>query len=79
MTAASGATEQEPDSQPVRFSNSNFKTPMEPEDEEEGHDAISKGRYYPVRVGDINKNKHQVDGKLGKGLGSTVWLASEFR
>lgn len=26
MTAESGATEQEPDSQPVRFSNSNFKT-----------------------------------------------------
>lgn len=54
-------------------------SPIEPEDEEEGHEAISKGGYYPVRIGDINKNKHQVDGKLGKGLGSTVWLANEFR
>lgn len=70
----------EPDSQLVRFSNSNFKTlPSDQKIEEEVHDAISKGRYYPVRVGDIIKNRYQVVGKLGYGLGSTVWLANEFR
>lgn len=70
----------EPDSQLVRFSNSNFKLlPSDQKIEEEAHDAISKGRYYPVQVGDIIKNKYQVVGKLGYGLGSTVWLANEFR
>lgn len=79
MTAASGATEQGPESPPVCFCNSDFKTLPSNRVEKEGHDAISKGRHYPVRVGDIKKNKPQVDRKLGKCLGSTVWLANEFR
>lgn len=69
-----------PGSQLVRFNNSNFRTlPSDQMIEEEAHDAISKSRYYPMRVGDIIENKYQVVGKLGYGLGSTVWLANEFR
>jgi len=70
----------EPESQLIRFSNSNFKIlPSDQKIEEEAHEAISKGRYYPVRIGDTIENKYQVLGKLGYGLGSTVWLANEFR
>ncbi|KAL9092102.1 MAG: hypothetical protein Q9165_004535 [Trypethelium subeluteriae] len=69
-----------PDSQPICFSNSNFKAlPSDQKVEEEAHDAISQGRYFPVRIGDILEDKYQVVGKLGYGVGSTVWLANEFR
>lgn len=70
----------EPEPQLLRFNNSNFKTlPSDQKIEEEAHDAISKGRYYPMRIGDIVRDKYLVVGKLGYGLGSTVWLANEFR
>ena len=70
----------EPDPQLLLFSNSNFKTlPADQEIQEESHDAISKGRYYPVRIGDIIGKRYQIVGKLGFGVGSTVWLANEFR
>lgn len=70
----------EPDSQLIRFSNPNFKSlPSDQKIEEEAHDAISQGRYYPMRIGDVIENKYQVVGKLGYGLGSTVWLANEFQ
>ena len=70
----------EPDSSLVRFNNSNFKAlPSDQKIEEEAYDAISKARYYPVRIGDIIKNKYQIVGKLGYGRGSTVWLANELR
>lgn len=69
-----------PDSQLVRFNNSDFKIlPSDQQIEEEAHDNITKGRYYPVRIGDVIKEKYQVLGKLGYGLGSTVWLANELR
>lgn len=69
-----------PEAQLVRFSNSNFKSlPSDQTTEEEAHDAISESRYYPVRIGDVLNNKYQVVGKLGYGLGSTVWLANEFQ
>ena len=70
----------EPEPQLLRFSNSNFKTlPSHLKVEEEVHDALSKGRYYPMHIGDVIVNKYQVVGKLGYGLGSTVWLANEIR
>ena len=68
----------EPEPQLLRFSNSNFKTlPSHLKVEEETHDALSKGKYYPIRIGDVIVNKYQVVGKLGYGIGSTVWLANE--
>ncbi|KAL8650455.1 MAG: hypothetical protein Q9210_003816 [Variospora velana] len=69
----------QPDSQLVRFNNFNFKIhPSDQQIEEEAYDNITKGRYYPVRIGDVIKDKYQVLGKLGYGLGSTVWLANEL-
>lgn len=69
-----------PGSQPIHFSNSNIQTlPLDQPVEEEAHDAISKGRYYPVHIGDVIESKYQIVGKLGYGLGSTVWLANDLR
>lgn len=63
----------DPDSQLIRFRNSKFKIlPPDEKIEEEAHDTISKGRYYPVRMGDVIIEKYQVLGKLGYGVGSTV-------
>lgn len=70
----------EPETQLVRFSNPNFKIlPADEKVEEETHEAIPKNRYYPVRIGEVIQDKYQVLGKLGYGLGSTVWLAQDFR
>lgn len=70
----------EPDSQLFRFGNSKIRTLQSDQKlEEEAYNTISKGRYYPMRISDIIKNGYQVVGKLGYGLGSTVWLASGFR
>ena len=70
----------EPGLQLFRFSCSNFKAlPTDQKIEEEAYDAISKPRYYPVQIGDTIESKYQIVGKLGYGLGSTVWLANEFR
>ena len=70
----------EPDSQLLRFSNSNFKSlPTDQKVEEEAYDNFSRGRYYHVQIGDIIHKKYQVVGKLGYGLGSTVWLANDIR
>lgn len=70
----------EPDLHLIRFSNSNFTTlPSDQKIEEEAHGSILKGRYYPVRIGDVVGEKYQVLGKLGYGVGSTVWLANEFQ
>ncbi len=71
-----------PESQLIRFSNTNFKIlPSDQKIEEEAHDLISNGkyRYYPIQVGHIVKEKYQILGKLGYGLGSTVWLANELK
>ena len=70
----------EPEMQLVHFSNSNFKIlPADEKVEEETHEAVPKNRYYPVHIGEVIQNKYQVLGKLGYGLGSTVWLANDFR
>ena len=69
-----------PATQPICFRDSGFLTlPSDQQIEEEAHDAISKGRYYPVRIGEIFKENYQVVGKLGYGAGSTVWLANKLR
>ncbi|KAL8856069.1 MAG: hypothetical protein Q9178_007325 [Gyalolechia marmorata] len=64
--------------QPICFPDSGFLTlPSDQQIEEEAHDA-SKGRYYPVRIGEIFNQHYQVVGKLGYGVGSTVWLANKL-
>lgn len=70
----------EPGQQLFRLRSSSYKAlPLDQKIEQEAHDAISKYRYYPVRIGDIVESKYQIVGKLGYGLGSTVWLANETR
>lgn len=46
--------------------------------EEETIPGHSKTRYYPVRIGQIFRNRYQVVGKLGFGTTSTVWLARDL-
>ena len=70
----------EPGQQLFRSRSSGYKAlPPDQNIEEEAHDAISKCRYHPVRIGDIIASKYRIVGKLGYGIGSTVWLANEFR
>ena len=47
--------------------------------EEEKIDDISTGRYYPVQIGQVFHSRYQVVGKLGFGLGSTVWLSRDLQ
>lgn len=47
---------------------------------EESITRYCKGGYHPVRIGDIfNHDKYKIVSKLGYGVYSTVWLASDHR
>ncbi|KAI0517286.1 serine threonine protein kinase, CMGC group [Xylaria bambusicola] len=64
---------------PVAFSNSNF--PQIPADylvEEETLPNYLASRYYPVRIGEVLRDRYQIVGKLGFGATSTVWLARDL-
>ncbi|PSN61879.1 kinase-like protein [Corynespora cassiicola Philippines] len=39
---------------------------------------LVRNRYYPLRIGEVLNTKYQILGKLGFGLGSTVWLANDL-
>ena len=70
----------EPGVQLFRFSSSNFKAlPTNQIIEGEAHDAITKGTYYPVQIGDVFESNYQIVARLGYGLSSTVSLAKDFR
>ena len=74
------ALAKEPTSLLFRPSKSTSKIiPVDQKIEEEAHDDVLKRRYYPVQIGDIMESKYQIIGKLGYGVGSTVWLAIELR
>ena len=67
-------------SQPLLFHNSNLETITTSQKlEEESCEDFCTGRYCPVRIGEILNVKYQVVGKLGFGLGSTVWLANDLQ
>lgn len=64
---------------PLNFSNPNFiRLPTGQAIEEETIAGYVAGRYYPIRVGEILKDRYQVVGKLGFGASSTVWLARDM-
>ena len=66
-----------PGSHIIEFNNPNYKLlPTDKRVDEEGHDI---SRYYPMRIGDTIENQYQIVGKLGFGVGSTVWLANDFK
>ena len=46
--------------------------------EEEIWSWYNPEEYYPVRIGEIFKDKYQVVGKLGFGSVSTVWLCRDL-
>lgn len=46
--------------------------------EEETIPGYVATHYYPVRIGQIFRNRYQVVGKLGYGTTSTVWLARDL-
>jgi serine/threonine-protein kinase SRPK3 len=46
--------------------------------EEETLPGYVATRYYPVRIGQIFRDRYQVVGKLGFGTTSTVWLARDL-
>ncbi|KAK9440303.1 serine threonine protein kinase, CMGC group [Metarhizium brunneum] len=52
--------------------------PLHEKIEEELFPDYLASRYYPVRVGEILKNRYQIVGKLGFGASSTVWLARDL-
>ncbi|KAK8112337.1 kinase-like protein [Apiospora kogelbergensis] len=58
---------------PIAFSNSNFaRIPLEEKIEEELFPDYLASRYYPVRIGEILRDRYQIVGKLGFGATSTV-------
>ncbi|KAI1179515.1 serine threonine protein kinase, CMGC group [Nemania sp. FL0916] len=64
---------------PLNFSNSNFKKfQLEEKIEEELYPDFVASRYYPVRIGEVLRDRYQIVGKLGFGATSTVWLARDL-
>lgn len=64
---------------PLSFSNINFpRLPTQQRIEEELFPDYVASRYYPVRIGEILKDRYQIVGKLGFGATSTVWLARDL-
>ncbi|KAF8819204.1 putative cell-cycle-associated protein kinase SRPK, partial [Cardiosporidium cionae] len=48
------------------------------ESDEEGQEDYREGGYHPVRVGEIYRKRYRIEGKLGWGHFSTVWLATDL-
>ncbi|KAI0102770.1 serine threonine protein kinase, CMGC group [Nemania sp. FL0031] len=64
---------------PLTFSNPNFtRIPLEMKIEEELFPDYIASRYYPVRIGEVLRDRYQIVGKLGFGASSTVWLARDL-
>lgn len=40
-------------------------------------ERFAEKQYYPARIGDTLKDRHQIVAKLGFGAYSTVWLARD--
>lgn len=47
--------------------------------EEQTDRRYNKTHYYPVKIGEVFKNRYQIITKLGYGSFSTVWLAWDQR
>ena len=47
--------------------------------EEERLPFYNRDDYYPMRIGEILKDRYQVVAKLGYGASSTVWLCRDIR
>ncbi|CDR96731.1 protein kinase domain containing protein, putative [Babesia bigemina] len=47
--------------------------------ESEDGDAYVVGGYHPVKIGEVYDGRYRIEGKLGWGYFSTVWLATDMR
>ncbi|KAK7704989.1 hypothetical protein SLS57_010272 [Botryosphaeria dothidea] len=64
---------------PLVFPNKGFvPIPADKKVEEETLPDFIASRYYPVRIGEIFRDRYQIVGKLGFGATSTVWLARDL-
>ncbi|KAH7152712.1 serine threonine protein kinase, CMGC group [Dactylonectria macrodidyma] len=64
---------------PLTFSNTSFtRIPLGEKIEEELFPDYIESRYYPVRIGEVLRDRYQIVGKLGFGASSTVWLARDL-
>jgi serine/threonine-protein kinase SRPK3 len=64
---------------PLKFDNPNFaRIPSNQAIEEENIPDYVASRYYPVRIGEVFRDRYQVVGKLGFGASSTAWLARDM-
>ena len=64
---------------PLALSNPNFKRiGLDDKIEEELFPDYVASRYYPVRIGEVLRDRYQIVGKLGFGASSTVWLARDL-
>ncbi|KAJ5978133.1 protein kinase domain protein [Penicillium viridicatum] len=68
-----------PPSPPMCFPTSGFETVRPSDVLDEGRfEQFKQGQYYPANIGDVLISKYQINGKLGFGTTSTVWLARDF-
>lgn len=64
---------------PLDFSNPSFtRVPEWHKIEEETLPNYTAAQYYPIRIGEVIKERYQVIGKLGYGSTSTAWLARDM-
>jgi len=47
--------------------------------EEEQLPFYNRNHYYPMRIGEVLKDRYQVLAKVGYGTSSTVWLCRDLR
>lgn len=65
--------------QPRQFPSSGFQV-IDPSDkvEEEKLPFYHREDYYPMRIGQVLRDRYQVVAKLGYGTSSTVWLCRDL-
>ncbi|KAG6290732.1 hypothetical protein E4U46_001627 [Claviceps purpurea] len=64
---------------PLAFPSSGFYVmPADEKFEEETIPGYKSSDYYPVRIGEVFRDRYQAVGKIGFGLRSTVWLARDL-
>lgn len=64
---------------PLDFPRDFAKIPLSQKIEEERIPGYLASRYYPVRIGEVLRDRYQIVEKLGFGASSTVWLARDLR
>ncbi|KAG6069688.1 hypothetical protein E4U16_007491 [Claviceps sp. LM84 group G4] len=64
---------------PLSFPNEGFTLiPADHKIDEETLPDYDASHFYPVKIGEIFRDRYQVVGKLGYGITSTVWLARDL-